>query len=93
MVRQKKDILNVHMKSEGINIFFTKLEFTIFVVKCKKFTFIHVAQILLNSSLPNFEKKLCIERSRDVLHARILLLVRYSQWTRTVTELPTAKGS
>ena len=26
------------------------------------------------------------------MHMRIHLLVRYSQWTRTVTELPTVKG-
>ena len=38
------------------------------------------------------KKKLCSERSRNVLHVRILLIVRYSQWTRTVTELPIVKG-
>ena len=38
------------------------------------------------------KKKLGSERSRYVLHVRILLLVRYSQWTRTVTKLPTVKG-
>ena len=32
----------------------------------------------LNSTLPNFEKKLCGERSCNVLHVRILLLVRCS---------------
>ena len=41
-------------------------------------------------------KKKCSERSQDLLHMRILLLVRYSQWTRTctrtVTKLPTVKG-
>ena len=41
--KKKKDILNIHIKSEGINIFSQKLywtESTIFVVKCQKFTFI-----------------------------------------------------
>ena len=40
---KKKDILNIHIKSEGINIFppiFGYIEFTIFVVQCQKFTFI-----------------------------------------------------
>ena len=44
------------------------------------------------STLPNFEKKLCSELSQDVFHVRIALLVRYSQWTRTGTELPTVNG-
>ena len=41
--KKKKDILNIHVKSEGINIFSQKIgyiEFTIFVVKYKKFTVI-----------------------------------------------------
>ena len=41
--KKKKDILNIHIKSEGINIFSRKFywtESTIFVVKCQKFTFI-----------------------------------------------------
>ena len=41
--QKKKDILNIHIKSEGINIFSQKFcwtESTIFVVKCQKFTFI-----------------------------------------------------
>ena len=41
--KKKKDILNIHIKSEGINIFPQKFywtESTIFVVKCQKFTFI-----------------------------------------------------
>ena len=41
--KKKKDILNIHIKSEGINIFLQKFcwtESTIFVVKCQKFTFI-----------------------------------------------------
>ena len=41
--KKKKDILNIHIKSEGINIFSQKFcwpESTIFVVKCKKITFI-----------------------------------------------------
>ena len=41
--KKKKDILNIHLKSEGINIFSQKFcwtESTIFVVKCQKFTFI-----------------------------------------------------
>ena len=41
--KKKKDILNIHIKSEGINIFsqkFYRTESTIFVVKCQKFTFI-----------------------------------------------------
>ena len=41
--KKKKDILNIHIKSEGINIFSQKnywTESTIFVVKCQKFTFI-----------------------------------------------------
>ena len=40
---KKKDILNIHIKSEGINIFsqkFSWIESTILVVKCQKFTFI-----------------------------------------------------
>ena len=40
---KKKDILNIHIKSEGINIFSQKFcwtESTIFVDKCQKFTFI-----------------------------------------------------
>ena len=43
MCQNKKDILNIHIKSEGINIFSQKFcwtEYTIFVVKCQKFTFI-----------------------------------------------------
>ena len=42
-VPKKKDILNMHIKYEGIDIFSQKLcwtESTIFVVKCQKFTFI-----------------------------------------------------
>ena len=38
-VCQKKDILNIHIKFEEINIFpqkFGYIEFTIFVVKCQK---------------------------------------------------------
>ena len=41
--KKKKDILNIHIKSEEINIFSQKFcwtESTIFVVKCQKFTFI-----------------------------------------------------
>ena len=41
--KKKKDILNIHIKSEGINIFSQKLcwtDSTIFVVKCQKITFI-----------------------------------------------------
>ena len=41
--KKKKDILNIHIKSERINIFSQKFcwtESTIFVVKCQKFTFI-----------------------------------------------------
>ena len=41
--QKKKDILNIYIKSEGINIFSQKFcwtESTIFVVKCQKFTFI-----------------------------------------------------
>ena len=41
--KKKKDILNIHIKSEGIIIFSQKFcwtESTIFVVKCQKFTFI-----------------------------------------------------
>ena len=41
--KKKKDILNIHIKSEKINIFSQKFcwtESTIFVVKCQKFTFI-----------------------------------------------------
>ena len=41
--KKKKDILNIHIQSEGINIFSQKFcwtESTIFVVKCQKFTFI-----------------------------------------------------
>ena len=41
--QKKKDILNIHIKSEGINIFLPKFcwtESTIFVVKCQKFTYI-----------------------------------------------------
>ena len=41
--KKKKDIVNIHIKSEGINIFLQKFcwtESTIFVVKCQKFTFI-----------------------------------------------------
>ena len=55
----KKDIIKIHVKSEGINIFsqkFGQIEFTICVVK------------FLNSC---------------VIHI----------WTRTVTDLPTVKGS
>ena len=77
--QKKKDILNIHIKSEGITIFpqkFNHIDFTIFmIIKCQ-----------------NFIYKLCSEQSRDILHVRILLLIRYSQWTRTVTELPTVKG-
>ena len=43
--KKKKDILNKHIKSEGINIFLQKFcwtESTIFVVKCQKLTFIIV---------------------------------------------------
>ena len=42
-VPKKKHILNIHIKSEGINIFTQKLgwiEITIFVVKCLKFNII-----------------------------------------------------
>ena len=77
--QKKKDILNIHIKSEGITIFpqkFNHIDFTIFmIINCQ-----------------NFIYKLCSEQSRHVLHVRILLLIRYSQWTRTVTELPTVKG-
>ena len=41
--QKKKDILNIHIKSEGINIFsqnFYWEESTIFVVKCQQFTLI-----------------------------------------------------
>ena len=41
--KKKKDILNIHIKSEGINIFSQKFcwtKSTIFVVKCQNFTFI-----------------------------------------------------
>ena len=41
--KKKKDILNIHIKSEGINIFSQKFcctESTMFVIKCQKFTFI-----------------------------------------------------
>ena len=41
--KKKKDILNIHIKSEGIKIFLQKfgyIEFTIFVVKCQKFSYI-----------------------------------------------------
>ena len=41
--KKKKDILNIHIKSVGINIFSQKFywtESTIFEVKCQKFTFI-----------------------------------------------------
>ena len=41
--QKKKDILNIHIKSDGINIFSQKFywrESTIVVVKCQKFTFI-----------------------------------------------------
>ena len=41
--KKKKDILNIHIKSEGIKIFLQKfgyIEFTIFVVKCQKITYI-----------------------------------------------------
>ena len=41
--KKKKDILNIHIKSEGINMFSQKFswkESTIFLVKCQKFTFI-----------------------------------------------------
>ena len=41
--KKKKDILNIHIKSERINIFSQKFcwtESTIFVVKCQMFTFI-----------------------------------------------------
>ena len=41
--KKKKDILNIHMKSEGINIFSQKFcwtESTIFVDNYQKFTFI-----------------------------------------------------
>ena len=41
--KKKKDILNIHIKSEGIKIFLQKIgyiEFTIFIVKCQKFTYI-----------------------------------------------------
>ena len=41
--QKKKDILNIHIKSEGINIFSQKFcwtESTIFAVKYQKFTFI-----------------------------------------------------
>ena len=40
--QKKKDILNIHIKSEGIKIFLQKfdyIEFTTFVVKCQKFTY------------------------------------------------------
>ena len=40
--KKKKDILNIHIKSEGINIFLQKIcwtESTIILVKCQKFTF------------------------------------------------------
>ena len=60
--KKKKDILNIHIKSEGINIFSQKFywtESTIFVVKCQKFTFI--AQLFMTwHSL--FETKICSER-------------------------------
>ena len=42
-VPKKRDILNIYIKSEGINIFLQKFcgtESTIFVVKCQNFTFI-----------------------------------------------------
>ena len=41
--QEKKDILNIHIKSEGINIVSQKscwIESTIFLVKCQNFTFI-----------------------------------------------------
>ena len=41
--KKKKGILNIHIESEGINIFsqrFCWTESSIFVVKCQKFTFI-----------------------------------------------------
>ena len=41
--KKKKDILNIHIKAERINIFLQKIcwtESTIFVVKCQKFTFL-----------------------------------------------------
>ena len=41
--KKKKDILNIHIKSEGINILSQKFcwtKSTIFVVKCQNFTFI-----------------------------------------------------
>ena len=41
--KKKKDILNIPIKSDGMNIFSQKFcwtDSTIFVVKCQKFTFI-----------------------------------------------------
>ena len=41
--KKKKDILNIHIKSEGVHIFSQKncwIESTIFGIKCQKFTFI-----------------------------------------------------
>ena len=63
--KKKKDILNIHIKSEGINIFSQKFcwtKSTIFVVKCQNFTFI-VQLFMTYSTLSNFEKKLCSERA------------------------------
>ena len=63
--KKKKDILNIHIKSEGINIFSQKFcwtESTIFVVKCQKITFI-VQLFMTYSTLSNFEKKLCSDLS------------------------------
>ena len=51
-----------------------------------------VSKSHLYRTLPIFDKKLCSERSRDVLHVRILLLGVTHIWRPTVTELPTVKN-
>ena len=90
--QKMKDILNILIKSEKINILkFGSIEITIFMVQCQKIAFI--AQIFVKMALFQTLKRNFAVNGRKICCTCVFFYVYITHiWTRTVTELPTVKG-
>ena len=94
MPKKKKDILNIHIKSEGINIFSQKFcwtESTIFVVKCQKFTFTCITIIYDIALFQTLKRNYAVNGHEMYCTCVFFYLCVAHILTRTVTELLNSK--
>ena len=92
--QKKKDILSIHVKSEGIIIFFTKIGLDRYYHICGQMLKIHLySRIIHEIALFQTLKRNYAVNGHEMYCTCVLFYLRFTHiLTRTVTELPTVKG-